>query len=95
MIHNFAWIGTVDHRISAAVVFFVLMLLLNKGEKRPLFPLRALGVLAAMCLASWLTRSLSDEWLVLRAELQGDVGFGAAAGECLQKEDRAIDQYEN
>ena len=63
MIHNFAWIGTVDHRISAAVVFFVLMLLLNKGEKRPLFPLRALWVLIAMCLASWLTRSLSDEWL--------------------------------
>ncbi len=63
MIGNLAWIGVVDHRISAAIVFFVLMLLLNTGKKRSRFPLRALAVLTGMCVSCWLLRSLSDEWL--------------------------------
>ena len=62
MISNQLWIGAVDHRISAAIVLFGLMLLLNTGKKRSLFPLRAGAALAAMCLCSWLFRSLSDEW---------------------------------
>ena len=63
MISNQLWIGAVDHRISAAVLFFILLPLLNTGKKQPLFPLRALAVLAVMCSASWLLRSLSDEWI--------------------------------
>ena len=70
MIYDEAWIGAIDHRISAAIVFFVLLLLLNTGRRRPLFPLRALGALAVMCAASWVTRSLSDEWLA-DVKLQG------------------------
>ena len=63
MISNQLWIGGIDHRISAALVLFLLLLLLNTGKKRPLFPLRAGAVLAAMCLCSWLLRSLADEWI--------------------------------
>ncbi len=63
MITDLSWIGAVDHRISAAIVFFILFLLLNTGKKRRLFPLRALLVLAAMSFCSWLLRSLSDEWI--------------------------------
>ena len=63
MISNQSWVGAVDHRISAAIVFFVLMLLLNTGKKHGSFPLRAGVTLAVMCLSSWLLRSMSDEWL--------------------------------
>ena len=63
MITNVAWIGAVDHRISAAIVFFVLLLLLNTGARRRLFPLRAGAVLLTMCAVSWVLRSLSDVWL--------------------------------
>ncbi|MDO5326350.1 MAG: GHKL domain-containing protein [Clostridia bacterium] len=62
MISNFAWIESIDHRISAAVVFFVLMLLLNSGEKQPLFPLRAAASFAVMAAVSWVIRSLADVW---------------------------------
>ncbi len=61
MITNLSWIAAVDHRISAAIVFFVMMLLLNTGKKRALFPLRAAAVLLVMCLVSWGLRTLSDE----------------------------------
>ncbi len=63
MISNQLWVEAVDHRISAAIVFFVLMMLLNTGKKRGLFPLRASAALAVMCLFSWLLRTLSDEWI--------------------------------
>ena len=63
MISNQLWVGAVDHRISAAIVFFVLMLLLNTGKRRSLFPLRAGAALAVMCLCSWLLRTMSDEWI--------------------------------
>ena len=63
MIQDELWIGSIDHRISAGIVFFILLLFLNTGKKRSRFPLRALAVLAVMCGASWLFRSLSDEWL--------------------------------
>ena len=70
MIDNHDWIGAFDHRISAAVVLFVLMLLLNTGARRKLFPLRAFAVLAVMAAASWVFRSLSDAWLT-NVRLQG------------------------
>ncbi len=63
MITNVAWIGAVDHRISAAIVFFVLLLLLNTGARRRLFPLRAGAALLTMCAVSWVMRTLSDVWL--------------------------------
>lgn len=61
MISNQFWVGAVDHRISAAIVLFVLMLLLNTGKKRGPFLLRAAVTLAVMCLCSWLFRTISDE----------------------------------
>ena len=54
------WIRDIDHRISAAIVFFVLALLLNNGEKRRLFSLRAILSLLVMCAVSWGIRYLSD-----------------------------------
>ncbi len=63
MITNQAWIGAIDHRISAAILSFALLLLLNTGKKRSPFPLRAAAALAVMCLCSWLLRTLADVWL--------------------------------
>ena len=63
MITDLPWIAAVDHRISAALVFFLLMLLLNSGAKRSLVPLRAAGSLRVMCGVSWALRSLSEVWL--------------------------------
>ncbi len=63
MITNLSWIGAVDHRISAAIVFFVLLLLLNTGQRRSRFPLRIGVTLAVMCLCSWALRTLSDDRL--------------------------------
>ena len=63
MINDVEWIGSVDHRISAAIIFFILLLLLNASRKRKPFALRAAAVLAAMCASSWLLRTLSDVWL--------------------------------
>ena len=60
MITNLSWIGAVDHRISAAIVFFMLLLLLNTGKKRSWFPVRAGVTLAVMCVCSWALRTLSD-----------------------------------
>ncbi len=65
MISDFFWIREVDHRISAAVVFFSLVLLLNTGKKRTQFPLRAAVMLAVMCLSAWLLRMLSDVWITV------------------------------
>lgn len=61
MITDLTWISKIDHRISAGVVFFVLLLLLNRAPKREMFPLRAIGVLVLMCAGSWLARFAADE----------------------------------
>ncbi len=60
MISNQLWVGAVDHRISAAIVFFILVMLLNTGSRRRLFPLRAAAALVTMCAVSWTLRLLSD-----------------------------------
>ena len=62
MITNTAWIGSIDHRVSAAMVFFALLLLLNTGTRRNLFPLRAAGAFLVMFGVSWVIRFLSDVW---------------------------------
>ena len=63
MISNQLWVWAVDHRISAAIVLFVLMLVLNTGKRRSRFFLRAGVSMVVMCLCSWLLRTLSDEWI--------------------------------
>jgi hypothetical protein len=62
MITDLTWISKIDHRISAGVVFFVLLLLLNRAPKREKFPLRAACVLVLMCAGSWLARFAADEF---------------------------------
>lgn len=54
------WIQFIDHRISAAVVFFVLLLLIGNGRRRERFALRAVGSLAALTSVSWLIRFAID-----------------------------------
>lgn len=60
MIANNAWVGAIDHRISAAIVFFMLLLLLNIPERRRGFSLWAALALGVMCAASWLVRYYAD-----------------------------------
>ena len=70
MTTDLIWVGQVDHRISAAFVFFVLMLLLNTAPKKPQFILRSFGLLLLMCAASYLARYLADE-VFTEIHLQG------------------------
>ncbi len=60
MITDYSWIRNVDHRISSAVVFFVLLLILNRGPRRSRFPLRILGSFLLMAGTGWAIRSLAD-----------------------------------
>ena len=62
MINDSLWISAFDHRVSAAVVFFLLLFLLNTGSRRRLFVPRALISFAVMLAASWVIRSFTDEW---------------------------------
>ena len=61
MISDSLWISAIDHRVSAAIIFFILFLLLNGDRKRRFFPLRAGGLFLLMCCVSWVFRYLSDE----------------------------------
>ena len=70
MITDLTWISKIDHRISAGVVFFGLLLLLNRAPKREKFPLRAACVLVLMCAGSWLARFAADE-VFSEVHLQG------------------------
>ena len=54
------FISAIDHRISTALIFFLLLLLIGNNKKRPMFPLRALVSLMAMCLVSWCLRTIVD-----------------------------------
>ena len=63
---DYTWIGSVDHRISAAIVFFSLLVFLNTAPKRNHYVLRICCVMLAMCAVSWITRFGSD---VLFAEI--------------------------
>jgi hypothetical protein len=58
------FIQSIDHRISTALIFFLLLLLIgNKKKHKPMFPLRAFGALVAMCLVSWSIRTVVDVYL--------------------------------
>ena len=56
MMTDFWWIGEVDHRISTALIFFVLLLLLGNKNRREHFMLRASGALAVLTAFSWTMR---------------------------------------
>jgi len=58
------WIGAIDHRISTALIFFLLLFLLGNKKRRPFFPAHAALSLLAMCASSWLIRFLIDTQLV-------------------------------
>lgn len=58
------YIREIDHRISIALIFFLLLILIGNKKKRPMFPLRALVSLAGMCLVSWGIRYVTDVHLV-------------------------------
>ena len=60
MITDRWFIQIIDHRISTAVIFFLLLLLIGNNKKRPMFPLRALISLCALCLVSWGIRTVVD-----------------------------------
>lgn len=63
LLQDSLWIQKIDHRISTALILFLLLLLLGNGQRRRGFFLRALGALAAMCAVSWLMRFVIDEKL--------------------------------
>ena len=60
MLHDSWWISTIDHRVSTALVFFLLLLTMGNGHKKPYFPLRILVSFIALCAVSWLTRYWID-----------------------------------
>lgn len=60
MMKDIWWIRDIDHRISTAVIFFVLLLLVGNRKKRPMYPLRMLISLVAMCTVSWCIRYVVD-----------------------------------
>ena len=64
MITDRWFIPVIDHRISTAIIFFLLLLLIGTPKKRPVFPLRALVSLVVMCAVSWLLRTATDVYLV-------------------------------
>ena len=54
------WVETIDHRISTALVFFFLLMLLGNAHRRSHFPLRVIGSFCALCAMSWGTRYCID-----------------------------------
>ncbi len=68
-----AWIGVIDHRISTAIVYFMLLIILGNARPRARFPLRASGALLVMCLVSWCVRSYSD--VILQGSPLRGIGY--------------------
>lgn len=60
MMRSSLWIRDVDYRISTALIFFLLLVLLGKPKRRPAFPLRMAGAFFVLCLASWCVRYVID-----------------------------------
>lgn len=58
------YIQQIDHRVSTALIFFLLLLLIGNNKKRPMFPLRALFSLLAMCVVSWCIRYVVDVYML-------------------------------
>ena len=60
MLQDSWWIAAVDHRVSSALVFFMLLMMMGNGKRKPHFPLRAIGSFLALAAVSWLTRYCID-----------------------------------
>lgn len=73
MLQDSWWISTIDHRVSTALVFFLLLMLLGNGKRRPQFPLRAIGSFLMLCAVSWITRYGID--LCLTTTVAQGVGY--------------------
>ncbi|MGN1370042.1 MAG: ATP-binding protein [Aristaeellaceae bacterium] len=58
------FISEIDHRISTALIFFLLLILIGKKHRRSLYPLRLFISLTGMCLVSWFIRYVTDVYLV-------------------------------
>ena len=63
MITDIWYVQVVDHRISTALIFSLLLVLIGSRKRRKLFPLRALASLVTMCLVSWVLRTVVDVYL--------------------------------
>jgi len=44
MLHDSWWISTIDHRVSTALVFFLLLMTMGNGHKKPYSPCASLSV---------------------------------------------------
>ena len=60
MITDSWFVQNIDHRISTAIIFFLLLFLLGNGKRRGLYPLRMLLSLLVMCAVSWSIRTVTD-----------------------------------
>lgn len=68
------YVQVVDHRISTALIFFLLLFLLGaKKDRKPMYGLRMLGCLVTMCTASWLIRSAVD--VLLTTQFAQGIGY--------------------
>ena len=70
MIKDSWFVQVVDHRISMALIFFLLLMLIGNRKRRTMFPLRLLVSLLVMRAASWCIRTVADVYLE-GAVLQG------------------------
>lgn len=73
MLHDSLWISTIDHRVSTALVFFLLLMTMGNGHKKPYFPVRILVSFIALCAVSWLTRYWID--LCLTTTVAQGIGY--------------------
>ena len=73
MLHDSWWISTIDHRVSTALVFFLVLTMMGNGHKKPHFPLRILVSFIALCAVSWLTRYWID--LCLTTTVAQGIGY--------------------
>lgn len=64
MITDLWIIRVIDHRISTALIFTLVLLLTGKPQRRRMYGLRMVASMLAMCLASWCVRTVVDEMLV-------------------------------
>ena len=75
MMKDALWISAIDHRISSAIVFFMLMQMLNTPQRRKHYGAALALSLVAMCAASWAVRYAADV-LFTNVRLQG-IGYSA------------------
>lgn len=73
LLNDSLYIRAVDHRISTAIVFSLILLMLRSRHRRPGFPARAGMFLAVSCAASWALRYATDHFT------SGPIGQGVGS----------------